>query len=738
MSKRKPTPPVSDPVTPDSAKPSGTARPIPAPATTSLKIRAQHLERLAIIYVRQSTPQQVLEHRESRERQYALKDYAVTLGWPADRILVIDEDQGHSGRSAENRPGFQRLLLEVNLDHVGLILGLEMNRLARSATDWQRLFEVCAIFDTLLGDADGIYDPNDPNDRLILGLKGILSEVELHTMRTRLQRGSQNKAQRGELFTHLPIGYVRSSSGQVELDPDEQARAVVRLIFAKFEELGSATAVFRYLAQNKIRVGVRAVGGPNRGQLEWHRPSRVTVVCMLRHPIYAGAYVYGRRCADPKRKAQGLRSNPTRSMEQWQVLLRDKLPAYITWEQYLANCERMHQNRARWVTKGAPREGACLLGGLIRCARCGDRMKVTYGHGKHGGSYGCRRDSWDPDSPKLACCRVSARVIDDLVSRQVLQALEPASLELSLQAAEEVERQRQQLDQLWQQRMERARYEADRAERQYQAVEPENRLVARTLEQRWDQALAQERQLREEYDRFIQQNPPRLSGVECERIRTLAHDLPALWDAPTTTAKDRKEIVRHLVERVVVTVHQVSEIAEVSIHWVGGHFSRRQVRRPVNRYEQLGDYERLRKRIVELRDGGHTTDEIAERLNAEGFLPPRCAAAYTGYTVSRLMMRKGLSGIKEGKIRRSLVRTDEWPVKELAKKLGVTAHAVCRWCRRGWIHARRLPGCPHLWLVWADREELKRLRRLRDCPLDWSLPHRYPSELITPKSRQQA
>jgi DNA invertase Pin-like site-specific DNA recombinase len=709
-----------------------------AAALASVKIHARHRDRLVIVYVRQSSPKQVFEHRESRERQYALVDRAIALGWPAERILVIDEDQGQSGQTSVDRTGFQRLLLEVNLDHVGLILGLEMNRLARSSKDWQQLFEVCAVFATLLGDEDGVYEPNDPNDRLLLGLKGIISEVELHTMHTRLRLGSLHKAQRGELFTLLPIGYVRSSTGQVELDPDEQVQAVVRLVFAKFEELGSSSAVFRYLAQHQIRMGVRPINGPNRGRLEWRRPNRTTVNLMVRNPIYAGAYVYGRRSTDPKRKAlRQYSTNPSRSIDNWSVLLRDRLPAYISWEQYLANCRRLEENRARWASKGAPREGACLLGGLIHCAHCGDRMKVIYRHGRGDGAYVCQRGQWDPSTPRRPGHGVPSHVLDPLVSEQVLHALEPATLELSLQATAELERQRQQLEQLWKQRLERARYEAERAERQYQAVEPENRLVARTLEQRWEQALVQERQLREEYDRFARQSPSRLTPAERERIRTLARDLPALWTAPATTAKDRQEVVRHLVERVEVAVQEESEITDVVIHWVGGHVSAHQLRRPVNRYEQLQDFERLRQRIVELRDAGRSAAEIAAGLNQEGFRPPRGTAAYTGYTVSRFLVKYGLSAIMGGQINQALVRAHEWRVPQLAQELKVSPWSVRRWCRRGWVQARPLPGAPNRWIVWADRQELKRLRRLRDYAARWIVGDPYPEELITPTKRRK-
>lgn len=310
-------------------------------------ISAWHLGLLAIVYIRQSSPQQVLDHRESRERQYALVNYAMGLGWPKDRILVIDDDQGLSGASAQDRDGFNRLLAEVTMGHVGLVLGIEMSRLARSNQDWYRLLDMCTIFGTLLADEDGLYEPRDPNDRLLLGLKGTMSEYELITMRNRLEGGKLHKADRGELIGTVPCGYVKLPSGEVVLDPDEQVRSTIELVFDKFDELGSHGRLYRYLTRNKIRLGTREKRGPRRGELEWRPSTRSMLERMLHHPIYAGAYSYGRRRVDRKQSATGdskvkMRSMP---MSEWRVLLNDRMPAYITWERYLANQERLRQNR---------------------------------------------------------------------------------------------------------------------------------------------------------------------------------------------------------------------------------------------------------------------------------------------------------------------------------------------------------------------------------------------------------
>ena len=397
----------------------------------STAISDRHLSKLAIVYVRQSSTQQIFDHQESRERQYALADYAATLGWPRERIVVIDEDQGRSGRTVEQRPGFQRLLAEVTLDHVGMVLGLEISRLSRSSKDWYHLLEVCAVFGTLLADQDGIYDANDSNDRLVLGLKGTMSEVELTTMRNRLERGKLHKAERGELILTVPCGYLKLPHGEVILDPDEQVRATVQLVFAKFAELGSFGKVYRYLRQNKICVGCRVHQGPRRGELVWRPVSRALLGRMLHHPIYAGAYSYGRRRVDPKRTAAsgGKVRMQYVPMAEWKVLQRDRFPAYITWERYLANQQRLLENRSWPDAPGVPRVGAALLPGLLVCGACGRRMHAGY-RTKAKPYYECMRRKLEGST----CCGLGAAAIDDLVGQQVLRALEPAALELSLQA----------------------------------------------------------------------------------------------------------------------------------------------------------------------------------------------------------------------------------------------------------------------------------------------------------------
>jgi len=697
-------------------------------ALRSSKILDRHLDRLAIVYVRQSDPQQVLNHRESRERQYALADLAAAWGWPRDRVVIIDDDQGLSGRTADGRGGFQRLLAEVTMEHAGLVLGIEMSRIARNNKDWHNLLEMCAIFGTLLADEDGVYDPRDTNDRLLLGLKGTISEFELVTMRNRLERGRLHKAQRGELFHRVPTCYIKLSSDRVELDPDEQVREVIRIIFDKYDELGTAWGVFHYLVRNNIRLGFRPYHGPHRGELEWRRPALLTIFQILRHPIYAGAYTYGRRPHKRIRTAAGERTTvgPWVPMGQWKVLILDRLPAYITWNRYLANQESLHQHRSGPGSKGSPRDGAALLAGIVVCGNCGRCYQTSYRHqGKP--YYSCVRHLHE--GTEQVCFGLKATPVDDLVAEQVLRALEPAALELSCRAMEDIQRDRARLDKHWRQRLERARYDAEEAQRRYRAVDPENRLVARSLEQRWEETLRAERQVRDDYDRFLRERPPELSPEERARIVELSRDLPALWNAHGTTHQDRKEIVRHLVEKVVVYVKTDSEYVDVTISWHGGFASQHEVVRPVKSYEQLRDFDELMERIAALRHGGNTAAQIADCLNREGFVPPKRCGAFFPELVRQLLKRRGLANEKTYV---DPLGPHEWWLPKLAEEIPVSVEKLADWARRGWVHSRKTPA-QRLWVLWADESEVKRLRELA------ALSHRgivsYPPDLTTPKDR---
>ena len=695
----------------------------------SQKISSSHLHKLAIVYVRQSSLHQVQENRESRARQYALTDYAQLLGWPSDRVLVIDEDQGLSGKTADQRSGFQRLLAEVALDHVGLVLSLEMSRLARSSKDWHHLLEVCAIFGTLLADQDGVYDPSDPNDRLLLGLKGTMSEVELHTMRNRLNRGRLNKAQRGELFYSVPWGYVLLASGEVAFDPDEQVRNVVKLVFEKYAEFGTARSLFIWLLNHDIRIPIRPRRGANKGQIEWRRPSYSSLNQLLHHPMYAGAYAYGRR---PENAKHGYPSGsqPPRKMwlppEKWEVLLRDRLPAYITWDQYLENLERLKQCQTRPDTQGSPRNGTALLNRFVVCGKCGRRMQVSY-RPQNCPQYRCH---WNSTlETESTCASIVARSLDSLVIEQLFRALEPAGLELSLHAQQDLRRERQQLHRHQQQTLQRARYDIELSERRYRTVDPSNRLVASTLERQWEEALCREREIVEEQARAGRSPRAELSAEDEAQIKALAAEIPSLWNSPHTTNADRQAIIRCLVEQVEVHAELNTDHAEATIHWAGGLKTHHTFDRPVSSYDQFHDSERLLRRITELRQAGHTAQKIADSLNTEGFVPLDRKGRFTQEIVYRLLKRQGIA---DERTDTSLLKSDEWFLTPLATRLRVPRVTLWYWAKQGWIHSRHTL-VQNVVIAWADEDELRRLDRLVQARLPGF--NRYPTELITPKSR---
>jgi DNA invertase Pin-like site-specific DNA recombinase len=697
------------------------------------------LRRLAIVYVRQSTQHQVLEHRESTARQYALADRAVALGWSAATVEVIDEDQGRSGSSAEGRNGFQRLLAEVSSDRVGLILGLEMSRLARSCKDWHALLELCAIYRTLLADADGLYDPSQYNDRLLLGLKGTMSEAELHILKSRLHQGMWNKAERGEVLNHAPTGFVRTAAGDFVIDPDEQAQAVMRLVFAQFQRQSSVTSLLRWLVRNDVKLPIRPHSGSNRGELEWRRPNRVTLLNILHHPIYAGAYRWGHREVDPRKKVSG---RPTtgrtfHAYDECRVLIRDRFPAYITWDEFEENQRKLKENSILGKMLATPRHGPSILAGLVVCGRCGHRMLVAYTKTSTPKAlrYSCQRDAIDYGADR--CQSLSGAVLESFVVERLLQAVSPASLELSLAATKDIERERKQLDDHWQQRLARSRYEVEQARRQYAAVDPEHRLVARELERRWEQALRADEQLQPEYARFQRDCPRPLAAQEREQILALSQDLPALWHAATTTPEDRQTVARLLLERVTVAVEGNTDRVEVELCWAGGFISRHTLYRPVQTYEQLSAHKELVARIDALRTERKTLSEIAETLNREGFHPPKRSLIFTKGILSVFLRERG---IHTGSRPKSMMderhlEADEWWLADLAAKLSMPIATLHRWQRVGWVTSHKVPAAGGRWAIYANADELLRLRRLRDTPRGW--PEAYPTELITPKQRTE-
>jgi len=684
------------------------------------KIQGNHLDRLALVYVRQSTMQQVERHQESTRLQYGLASRATYLGWPSQRVIVIDEDLGQSAATAIGRPGFQRLVAEVGLDHVGIVLGIEMSRLARSNRDWHQLLEICALFGTLIGDLDGIYDPSDYNDRLLLGLKGTMSEAELHILKRRMLEGKRAKARRGELGMQVPMGYIRHPSGEVIKDPDEQAQATIEMVFNLFKRFGTINGVLQHFVRNGIQMPNRVRFGPTKGDFKWARPNRVTLSNILRNPIYAGAYVYGRRPTDPKKKKPGRPSTgkTVAKFGEWEVLIKDRLPSYITWDQFEKNKRQLETNTVQGA--GALRNGPSLLSGLLVCGRCGMRMSTQYSNNGNGLRYVCSRLMVDYGEP--LCQSLAGKPLDELTTRLVLQSLEPAALEISLKVAEDLEAERCQIRSHWEKKLERAHYAVERAFRQYSAVEPENRLVARSLERQWEQALVEEEELKMEYERFLSQQAAPFSEEEREAIRRLSVDIPEIWNAASTTPSERQAIVRQLVDRVVVTVQGDTEKVAIEYQWAGGHKTQATLIRPVARLEQLSYYPALLKRVAELNDQQKNARSIAQILNEEGWRPAKRRGTFNAYMVYILLSRQSLKS--SGKKRPSdgiTKKVNEWTISQLSQELDMPQPTLYAWIKKGKLKSRRvITSGRTILIISANKTEINYLRSLRKQPRTWS------------------
>jgi DNA invertase Pin-like site-specific DNA recombinase len=535
------------------------------------KITASHLSRQAVVYLRQSSAAQVEHNRESTDRQYALAAKARDLGWPEDRIIVIDEDLGLSGSGSVVRAGFTRLTAEVALAHVGLVLGLEVSRLARNNADWHRLIELAGLTDTLIGDADGIYHPTDFNDRLLLGLKGAMSEAELHVLRARLNGGIRNKARRGELRRGLPVGFVwGDEDGKVRFYPDEEVLTAIGTVFARFAEMGSVRRVWLWFRSEGLSLPLQMVQG---AEIRWVEASYTAIHHVLTNPVYAGAYVYGKTRQETILDAQGVRRKRVRKLprSEWQVLIPEHHPGFIDWPTYEANQARIAQNTRPGPHKvgGAVREGNALLQSLATCGHCGRRLHTHYRGRNSTPGYHCPGKVL-VEGRGVYCLNVGGVQIDEAVTKAFIAALEPAKLAAALAAAERLETDAQATLKQWRLGVERAEFQAGRAERRYRAVDPDNRLVARGLEREWEERLHDLEKARAELTRREQQRPRVLSQKERDHLLKIGPDLATVWHADTTMARERKELLRTLLEEVIIKVERDKAAAHLTIRWKGG------------------------------------------------------------------------------------------------------------------------------------------------------------------------
>jgi DNA invertase Pin-like site-specific DNA recombinase len=576
------------------------------------KVTAEHLSRTAFLYVRQSTLRQVLVNTESTARQYALRQRAIQLGWAVEQIVVIDSDQGQSGASAVDREGFQRLVGEVGVGRAGIVLGLEVSRLARNNADWHRLLEICAMTGTLICDEDGLYDPGDFNDRLLLGLKGTMSEAELHFIRARLQGGILSKARRGELQTPLPVGLSYDSAGNVTLNPDSAVRHALEHLFRTFARTGSARAVVSAFSQESLLFPARIRSGPRKGELAWSELEHSQVLRALHNPRYAGAFVYGRR--RNRKMPDGTTISHALPREQWTALIPDAHPGYLTFEQFEINQRLLAENahaHAEDRAGGPAREGPALLQGLAICGNCGKRMTIRY-HQRRGTlvpDYQCVGDNIQRHTP--TCQVIPGHGIDQAISTLLLNTVTPLALEVALTVQSELETRADEADQLRRSHVERARHHADLARRRYLAVDPDNRLVADTLEGDWNDKLRGLQAAQDEYERASAAAHTQLTEQQQSQIRQLAADFPKLWSDPSTPQRERKRITRLLIEDVTLnrdtTIH-------LHVRFRGGQTQSFTIPIPLRAWEARQTHPDTIALLDKLLDT-HTDAETANELN---------------------------------------------------------------------------------------------------------------------------
>jgi DNA invertase Pin-like site-specific DNA recombinase len=646
---------------------------------TMSKITQDHLQRAACVYIRQSTLAQVRFNQESTERQYNLINKAQALGWSKEQIRVLDADLGQTGSAATNRSDFKALVGDVAMGQVGAIFSLEASRLARSNQDWHRLLELCSITNTLVIDEDGCYCPAEFNDSLVLGMKGAFAQAELHIIRARLHGGKLNKAAKGELHFPLPVGLVFEGD-KIVLDPDQEVQGAVRMVFSLFQETGTAFAVAQRYKQMGLRFPRRSYGGAWDGKLIWGPLVHARVTNILLNPAYAGAYVFGRHQSSKKVGPAGEITSRSRPVPQdaWRVMIPDHHEGYVSWEQFVANRARLAANRTNVdVLPGPAREGLCLLQGVLVCGCCGHRISVRYqGNGGVYPIYQCgsrRRDGW-PDACKL---NLPAAPLDSALAKRLGGAVTPVRIKLALAALTTLEERDQAVSAQWRMRIDRARYDADLAERRYEAVDPGNRLIASTLERRWNEALQRLAQLEQELADFEKRTMRAMTAEQKRQILELAKDFPRLWSAVTTTSKDKKRMLRLLVRDITVAKEPQTKIVHLHIRWQGGETETITVDLPKGRADVLRYPAEVVDRVRQL-SMAHDKTEIAEILNGEG----RKSATGKLFTSSMVSWIRFKHHIREPP-------KAGLSVNEVCARYGVGLYVVHYWIERGVIHAKQ-------------------------------------------------
>ena len=638
-----------------------------------LKVTASHLERLAYLYVRQSTLRQVLENTESTKRQYALKERAVALGWSLEQVVIIDSDQGLSGADGD-REGFQRLVAAVGLGEVGVVLGLEVSRLARNSSDWHRLLEICALTDTLILDEDGLYNPAHFNDRLLLGLKGTMSEAELHVLHARLIGGQRAKASRGELVMRLPVGLVNDAVGRVVLDPDVQVQEAVRTFFSTFARTGSATATVRAFREEGLLFPRRLACGAHKGEVVWGLLQHSRTLRLLKNPRYSGAFVYGR--TETKRLPGNKERRRALPRESWHTVILGAHAGYISWEGYEANLARLAENaqaNGAERRKSPPREGPALLQGLVLCGRCGERMTVAYSmdHGERRPIYLCQKRGVAFAEPP--CQRLLGTQLDRAIAELLVTMVTPLALDAALAVHDELQARCDQADALRHKQVERARYEAELAQRRYLNVDPDNRLVAQSLEAEWNHKLRALSDAQEEYEKRRETESALLDEEAREQVLSLASDFPRLWNDPAVAQRERKRMVRLLIDDV--TLVRGEEIV-AHVRFRGGATQSLYLPLPKNAAELRKADPALVAEVDRLLDE-HTDAEVAELLNETGWRPS-VAERFSATIVFHLRCTYELEDHYTRLRRRGLLT-----LEEICELLGAHSATVKRWALTG-------------------------------------------------------